>query len=351
MPLTLTVAGERWRAHLRSVAAAYPGLVPVAKGNGYGLGLHRLARKADWLAQQGLHCDVLAVGTYAELPEVASRFDGSLVVLTPWRPTTPTLDPALADRVIHTVSRGSDLPLLLDRQPGARVLLERITSMRRHGMAAAELWAAAALARRRARLEGVTIHLPMGSGAANLTEARDLMDDVVGAEASTVWVSHLGTADLERLRASYGDLVVRPRIGTALWLGDRDALRVTATVEDVHPIGRGETYGYRRRAAARAGHLIVASGGTAHGLGLAAPVGDTGLRSRAVTLAKGGLEAVGVARSPYLLDGKQLLFAEPPHMQESMLLLPPGTRVPEVGEELDVRVRYTTTEFDETVIA
>jgi len=347
MTLTLTVAGDRWRAHLRSVAESTPGLVPVAKGNGYGLGLHRLARKAGWLG-----VDVLAVGTYAELPEVASRFDGSIVVLTPWRPTTPDLEASLTDRVIHTVSRGSDLPALLERQPGARVLLERMTSMRRHGMSATELWDAVPLAQRRARYEGVTIHLPMSSTPGqNLREARALMDDVVGAEAGTVWVSHLSSSDLDRLRAAYADIAVRPRIGTDLWLGDRAALSVTATVEDVHPLHRGETYGYRRRTAVRSGHLVVASGGTAHGLGLEAPVGDTGLRSRAVAVAKGGLEAVGVTRSPYSLDGKQLLFAEPPHMQESMLLLPPGARVPAVGDQLDVRVRYTATTFDTTVIA
>ena len=44
MTLSLTVDGERWRAHLRAVADATPGLVPVAKGNGYGIGLGRLAR-------------------------------------------------------------------------------------------------------------------------------------------------------------------------------------------------------------------------------------------------------------------------------------------------------------------
>ena len=81
MSLTLTVDGDRWRAHLRSVAGSQPGLVPVAKGNGYGFGLARLARKAGWLG-----VDTLAVGTYDELPEVASRYDGDLLVLTPWRP-------------------------------------------------------------------------------------------------------------------------------------------------------------------------------------------------------------------------------------------------------------------------
>ena len=47
MTLTLTVDGDRWRAHLRAVAEATPGLMPVAKGNGYGFSLGRLARKAS----------------------------------------------------------------------------------------------------------------------------------------------------------------------------------------------------------------------------------------------------------------------------------------------------------------
>ena len=52
MSLTLTVDGDRWRRHLRAVADRTPGLVPVAKGNGYGFGLGRLARKADWLGRR-----------------------------------------------------------------------------------------------------------------------------------------------------------------------------------------------------------------------------------------------------------------------------------------------------------
>jgi hypothetical protein len=41
--LTLYVDDARWRAHLRSVTDAVPGLVPVAKGNGYGFGHRRMA--------------------------------------------------------------------------------------------------------------------------------------------------------------------------------------------------------------------------------------------------------------------------------------------------------------------
>ncbi|MBB3045716.1 hypothetical protein FHU40_005576, partial [Nocardioides soli] len=50
------------------------------------------------------------------------------------------------------------------------------------------------------------------------------------------------------------------------------------------------------------------------------------------------------------IDGKQRLFAEPPHMQASMLFLPHGARVPAVGDQVDVRVRYTATSFDRVVV-
>lgn len=358
MSLTLTVDGERWRSHLRAVAAQTRGLVPVAKGNGYGFGLGRLARKTQWLADQGLlgADPVLAVGTYAELPEVATRYDGPLLVLTPWRPFGPglELDPAVADRVIHTVSRPEDLRDLLARDPRARFVLELVTSMRRHGLSARQLrHAGIELADRPGtRLGGVALHLPLGTGS-HLAEMERLLTDVVaaGLATTTVWVSHLTPAKLDRLRAAYPDLTFRPRIGTGLWLGDRGALRVTATVLDVHPLERGDHYGYRQRSAPRSGHLVVVSGGTAHGIGLEAPMGDASLRSRAATLARGGLDAAGLVRSPYLVGGKQRLFAEPPHMQASMLFLPQGAPVPAVGDEIELEVRYTATWFDSVVLA
>jgi hypothetical protein len=67
-------------------------------------------------------------------------------------------------------------------------------------------------------------------------------------------------------------------------------------------------------------------------------------------VARGGLDAAGFVRSPFSIDGKQRLFAEPPHMQASMLFLPHGARVPAVGDEVDVRVRYTATAFDRVVV-
>ena len=364
MALTLSVDGERWRAHLRGVAESTPGLVPVLKGNGYGFGIGRLARRSQWLADQGpshgWDVDTIAVGTYEELPEVAQRFHGDLLVMTPWRPFGAALEvpDSLAGRVVHTVSREQDLPDLLGRQRGARFVLEHLTSMRRHGLSGHGLRRTAEwLARARAgRLEGIALHLPLAQGS-HLREVRRLLNDVVAAglaagdRPATVWVSHLTAEELTTLRASYADFRIRPRIGTGLWLGDRGALRVTATVLDVHEVDRGEVFGYRGRTAPKDGHLLVVSGGTAHGIGLESPTGDTSLKARAATLARGGLDAVGFVRSPFTIDGKQRLFAEPPHMQASMLFLPQGARVPQVGEEIDVRVRYTATGFDRVLVS
>ena len=343
MALQLTVDGERWRAHLRRIADGLPGLVPVAKGNGYGFGLGRLARKADWLG-----VEALAVGTYEEVPEVADRYAGDLLVLTPWRPFADpgTLAAKHAHRVVHTVGRLEDLERLLDLRPDARLVLERLTSMRRHGLSADDLRTAVqrVSAHPHARLEGVAVHLPINQGA-HLAEVEGVLAET-GPGIGQVWVSHLTGDELTSLQDAHPDLRVRPRIGTDLWLGDRGALEVSSTVLDVHPVAKGEAFGYRGRSAPRDGHLLVVSGGTAHGIGLESPMSGSGLRDRAATAARGGMDALGRVRSPFWVDGEQRLFAEPPHMQASMLFLPTGAVVPAVGDRVTARVRYTATTFD-----
>jgi hypothetical protein len=354
--LTLYVDGERWRAHLRETVAREPLLVPVAKGNGYGFGLARLSRKAAWLG-----VDTIAVGQYDEIAEVEKRFAGSVLVLTPWRPFVGDAVPQAASdpRIIHTIGRAEDLRQLRERSAGTRprVVIELLTSMRRHGFDAAGLRAVAADLTG-VTVEGVALHLPLGTGG-HLAEVDRLMTDVVSAGLDrlghrgprTIWVSHLTPGELATLRGSWSDYTFRPRVGTGLWLGDRDALEVRATVLDSHPVSRGDAFGYRGRSAPRKGTILVVSGGTAHGIGLEAPTGDASFRSRAGSLARGGLDAVGLVRSPYTVDGKPRLFAEPPHMQASMLFLPAGATVPEVGDEVVVRVRYTATDVDDVVLA
>jgi hypothetical protein len=357
MALVLRVDGDRWRAHLKDVRDRHPGLVPVAKGNGYGFGLARLARKTEWL-----ELDTVAVGTYEEIPAIQQRYAGSLLVLTPWRPFNPAPD---NPRVIHTVGRLEDLRALAARDgERPRVVLERMTSMRRHGFSGPDLREAARIVLRDGgvRLEGVALHLPLAK-TSHLSEVERLMNDVVGAGIGsgpgtgdlpggrTIWISHVTEMELELLSRKYPDFRFRPRIGTSLWLGDRGALSVRATVLDAHPVDRGDTYGYRGRSAPRPGTILVVSGGTSHGIGLEAPTGDATIRARAASIARGGLDAAGLVRSPYTVDGKQRLFAEPPHMQASMLFLPAGTIVPAVGDEIDCRVRFTATDFDRVEIS
>jgi hypothetical protein len=200
---------------------------------------------------------------------------------------------------------------------------------------------------------GVSIHLPLGGGGANLAEAETLMTDVVaaGLHTGTLWVSHLSARDVAALAARFPETTIRSRVGTDLWLGDRGALGVRAHVLDRHPVERGEVFGYRGRSAPRSGTVLVVSGGTAHGIGLESPTGEGSVRARATTVVRGGLDAVGLVRSPFTVDGKARYFAEPPHMQASMLFLPSGTTVPEVGETVDVRVRFTATTFDEVEVS
>jgi alanine racemase-like protein len=317
--LSLHVDVERWRTHQAGVLAGLPGLVHVVKGNGYGFSRSRLAAEAGVLGAR-----TVAVGEPEEVEEVAARFPGDVLVLAPWRPD----EPVPADGVVRTVSHLDALRAIAGT--GARIVIECRTTMRRHGLLPAELSEAAALLDG-LRVEGFALHLP------------------IARSASTLWVSHLDAVGLAAVAQRLPDVTLRPRVGTALWLGDRGAFRATATVLDAHPLSPGDRYGYRQRRAVRACTLLVVSGGTAHGVGLEAPKPMTGVTSRARLLAAAGIGATGWALSPFHVAGRQRWFAEPPHMQVSMLLLPRSVSVPALGDEVDVDVRMTTTYVDRVV--
>jgi hypothetical protein len=350
MTLTLHVDGERWRAHLQRTAELYAGLIPVIKGNGYGFGNRSLARRADWLG-----ADTVAVGTYAELVDVLPRFGGDIHVMTPWRSfwaETVRSERMYDPRVVHTVSRVEDLAALRAEAPeGTRVVVEGETSMARHGVDRHALTSVAE-GLGRLRLIGFSIHLPLSDG--NLEEAdrwaaafeASKLAPAVASGPPLFTVSHLTDREVRELAERRPGLAVRPRVGTSLWLGDRGAFRVTGLVVDKHVVERGERIGYRQRPMPVGGTVLVVSGGTSHGIGLEAPSAASTLKQRATSVAKGGLGAAGLALSPFTIAGKQRWFVEPPHMQASMILVPSGVAVPEVGEEVELDVRMTTTTFD-----
>ncbi len=338
MSFELRVDAERWRRGLRALTQSTPGIVPVIKGNGYGFGRDLLAAEAA-----DLGVGSIAVGTYAEAPGALKAFAGDVMVLSPWRPFDG--DVVYDPRLIHTVGRVEDITALAADHADSRVLIEGETSMSRHGFDRHEL-AAAVAALGELQVEGFAIHLPMTGH--NLAEAESWAAALAASqvETTTFYVSHLTPDELATIRERRPHLDVRPRIGTSLWLGDLGALSVRATVLDRHQLARGERVGYRQRSMPRDGYLLIIAGGTSHGIGLEAPKASAGAIQRGKSLAKGGLEAAGFSLSPFTVDGKQRWFAEPPHMQASMVFLPASAVEPEVGDTVEVAVRFTTATFD-----
>lgn len=341
MALTLYVDTDRWRAHQRSLAADFPGLVPVCKGNGYGFGHDRLAEEAALLGS-----DVLAVGTTYEAASMRDRFSGDLLVLTPYRRGEEPVP--LPDRVIRSASSVDGVYGLV----GSRVVVEVMSSMKRHGVTEGELGKLRA-ALEDVRLEGFAIHLPLdrADGTDAVEEVIGWMDRLRAARLplDTMFVSHLSSEELARLRQQFPQSRFRARIGTRLWLGDHDATEYRGTVLDVTPVAKGDRFGYRQQKTAGDGWLAVVAGGTSHGVGLEAPKALHGMTSRAKGMARAGLATVNRNLSPFAWDGKQRWFAEPPHMQVSILFIPSEAREPKVGDELKAILRHTTTTHDRLV--
>ena len=387
--VSLRLDVERWRKHLAAVAAATPGIVPVAKGNGYGFGLGRLAAES---ARLGV--DTIAVGLASEVAAVRAEFADDIVVMTPWRPDDQSARELLSDpHVITTVSRLEDLEAIaaLTSEAGGehrpKVIVEVLTSMQRHGIRPERL-SGITEQLDRVGFQGWMIHLPLLQEG-RYAEAERLARAALAVVPGTLWVSHLPAAEAARLAIDLGRVVagspgaesaqpsalassgsrqahpgadsipsdpatgepvpMRLRVGTQLWLGDPGAYSPVATVLDVHRVRKGDRAGYRQRRITKDGWLLVIAGGTAHGIGMEAPTPAASNRQRLIALAQGGLEATGRALSPYTIAGKKRWFLEPPHMQASLVLLPLTEQPPAIGDEIPVELRLTTALVDQIV--
>src|SRR5690606_26011939 len=162
MALTLYVDTARWRDHHHQVREQFPGIVPVCKGNGYGFGHERLAEEAIRFGS-----DILAVGTTYEAARIKDWFSGDLLVLTPFRRGEEPVP--LPDRVIRSVSSVDGVHALV----GARVVIECMSSMKRHGVKEEELGLLHA-AIEDVRLEGFALHLPL-----DRTDGSDAVEEVI----------------------------------------------------------------------------------------------------------------------------------------------------------------------------
>ena len=309
MTLRLAVAAG-WRERVARTAAALPGLVPVVKGNGYGLGRATLMPIAASLARE------IAVGSAWEAGDVPR--DRTALVLTPPGDALP--DDLRPDAVLH-VGAVAHVEAIARRGDAHPVIVKVASSMHRYG---AEPDALPALldAVRRAGLRqvGWAVHPPLADtpehARVNADEVRALLARI--EPGLPVHASHLTAADAAALRADAPRHDLRVRAGTELWLGDKTGMRLEADVLDSRPVRAGATAGYRRTPVPGDGTLVLVGAGSAHGI---APLDD--------------------GRSPYHHARTRLALLEPPHMHTSMLWVADGAPCPAIGDWVDVQQPLT----------
>ncbi len=317
MTLRLTVDHEAWDAHVRAVVSSVDGLLPVVKGNGYGFGRPALAAIAAAFAPGG----EIAVGAVYEAGDVPSS--STPVVLAPHIGPLPE---SLPPSSILCVGSDQHIGSLSDAGWRGRVHVKVRSSMQRYGIPAADVGRAVASARAHGMdVAGFTIHLPLsGSDDDRLVEVAALLDAC--DPALPVSVSHLAPDSFARLQAQHRDRVLRLRLGTALWHGDKSALRLCADVVDVHPVHDGEVAGYRRSLVTTDGSLVVVGAGSAH-----------------------GVASLPDGRSPLHFARERMPLLEQPHMHTTMALVPSGRPCPGVGDWVDVQRPLTMVMVDEVV--
>jgi alanine racemase len=374
MTFLLKVESAKFRSHLVSVmnnyAAAGAELVPVIKGNGYGFGRRLLAQEASRLGIKRI-----AIGTVWELGQTLADFTGEVLVLEPFNSADESAVAQWRDHLEHNAARiivtVSDVDLAAVRSAGAKnIYLEGKTSLSRFGILHHDLQSLTNFSD--LNVLGISLHLPIVQPASKVDATTEISSAFDGATLSQTmtetwnWIvlyqelatkfslpkhlslSHISedqVKSLKKMMQSYNfDLAIEARVGTKLWLGEPSSLQATGTVLQIHEITHQQTVGYQQTETGNNKRLIVVSGGTAHGVAMAAPSNANSLRKKGIAIAEGFSQAIGKVRSPFSHNGKNLDFVEPPHMQVSMLWSDDKSIA--VGEELNCNVRNSTTSFD-----
>jgi len=377
MTFSLKVEATKFRSHLVSVmngyASASADLVPVIKSNGYGFGRGVLAGEASRLG-----CNRIAIGTVWELGQSLTDFAGEILVLEPFNSVDASAVVQWRQHLEHNANRVivtvSSIDLASVRSAGAKnIYLEGKTSLSRFGMLHFDMQSLVNF--NDLKVLGLSLHLPIVQAATKVDATTEISAAFNGASLSKsmteIWnwivlyeelstkfslpkrisLSHVSEAQIQSLKKmmqSYNfDLDIEVRIGTKLWLGEPSALQATGTILQIHEVFHRQAVGYQQIDSGSNQRLIVVSGGTAHGVAMAAPSNASSLRKRGVAIAEGISQAIGKVRSPFSYHGKNLDFVEPPHMQVSMLWS--NDAAISVGDTLDCNVRNTTTNFDSII--
>ena len=311
MTLRLTVNRQAWLDHVRLTASQHGTTLPVVKGNGYGFDRPILFEQTAHLS------DHVAVGTVYEATDVPAAL--TPVVLTPVGSHIPH---SLPTRSVLTVGSLDHVALLRSHNWQGSVLIKLQSTMQRFGVSGSDL-AALRSACEQASLNvvGYSMHPPLNN------EGQDRSGEVscwleLLTDNLPMYVSHLTAEQIGLLRSQFPNRTFVSRIGTALWLGDKSMMKLTAEVLDIHQVAGG-TAGYRSTALPGNGHLVIVGAGSAHGVS----------------------EIVGVG-SPFHFAQQRIALVEPPHMHSSMLFFPAGQSVPRIGDQVDVQQPLTRVSAD-----
>ena len=312
MTLRLTVNEADWVAHVQRVDQAYPGLVPVVKGNGYGFRRWNLVSLASQLATE------VCVGTVYEVKETPATV--TPIVLTPTMTPPPK---AMAESAILTVGSIHHVVALESAGWSGRVMVKLQSSMRRYGVAPdalEELRTAVAAAKM--TIHGYAVHPPLaGDQKDHVADIQTWLPEI--PTSTPVYVSHLDARAYAFLIKSNKAHTFRIRLGTTLWHGDKSMMQLGADVVDRHPAELGDVAGYQLTPVSGPGEILMVGAGTAHGI----RVHDDG-------------------RSPFHYQRQRLNMLEAPHMHTSMLYMARGRPAPAVGEWIDVQLPLTQVHVD-----
>jgi len=311
MTLRLTVNRQAWLDHVRLTASQHGTVLPVVKGNGYGFGRPILFEQTAHLA------DHVAVGTVYEATDVPPSL--TPVVLTPAGTHLPSSLPAHA---VLTVGSLDHVAALRSRNWHGSVLIKLQSTMQRFGVSGSELTALqSACEQASLNVIGYSIHPPLNADGQDRSGEVSCWLELL-TDNLPIHVSHLTAEQINSLRSQFPNHTFVSRMGTALWLGDKSMMKLTAEVLDVHAV-EGGTAGYRSTALPGSGHIVIVGAGSAHGVS----------------------EIVGVG-SPFHFSQQRVALVESPYMHSSMLFVPVGQPIPRVGESVDVQQPLTRVSAD-----
>jgi alanine racemase len=317
MALTLYVDTAKWKAMVDATWASYSDLIPVVKGNGYGLG-------RPWLANQAYQrgAKEVAVGTIFEVAHVMA-LPLTPIVLTP----SFDLDHAnVPSTVVLTVASIPQIEHLARFRPNGPVVLKMASAALRHGIATYQVSAAL----KRLGEVGATIHSVAIHPALSATQEERIseIDSIVPAIPAElpVSVSHLGPLQFRALSERHERHSFRIRIGTALWHGNKGPFALRARVLDTRPVLAGTRAGYRSELVPGNGTIVIIDAGSVHGV---APLAD--------------------GSCPFHYGHRRLTLIEPPHMHVSMAFVRNADPCPVPGDEVDVQRPLIATDADRII--